>query len=731
MLERLASFSFRRRRLVLLTWLLAAVAIVIAAGSLGGEYASGGRLSGTDSDAAYQLLRREFPTVEADSATIVFSDPRGLAGDRAAIERYIAATRAVPRVGEVASPFDDPSRVSADGTVAYADVKFTRDGIGTFAQAATGVRDAAASLDRAGVRTAFAGDVYHDGGPPSSELFGIGAAMLILLIAFGSVVAMGLPILTAVIGIVIGLSGVALWAAVVDTPDFAVQVASMIGIGVGIDYALFIVTRYRGALERGATPHDATVEAIGTAGRAVLFAGGTVMISLLGMIVIGMSIFTGLAFASASTVLVAMAAAITLLPAMLGFVGRHIDRFSIHRRRRPRDAETMWHRWSRLVQRRPVAATVAGVTVLVALAVPVVGMRLASADAGNDPSGTTTRVAYDTLAKGFGPGFNGPLVITAETPTDDARAALAPLIETLRITPGVVLVTDAQPSSTGRAALITVVPTTSPQSGATDSLVRHLRRDVLPALERDDLRVHVGGATASNVDFAALMSDRLPIFIAAVLVFSFVLLLLVFRSVLVPLKAVVMNLLSIGAAYGAMVAVFQWGWFGSLIGAGPGAPIEPWAPVMLFAIVFGLSMDYEVFLLSSIKERYDAAGDNSGAVVEGLASTARVITAAAAIMVCVFGSFIVSDVRAVKLIGFGLAFAVLIDATVVRMVVVPATMELLGRRNWWLPRWMDRVLPHVSIEGTPTTDLGAVVPDTPDAPNAPSLAPVRVPVDVH
>jgi len=730
MLERLASLSYRRRRLVLLAWVLAAFAIVVAAGSFGGQYTRGGRLSGTDSDAAYQVLRREFPAVEADAATIVFTDPRGVAGDRDVIERYVSAVRALPRVGTVVSPFDDATHVSTNGTVAYADVEFARDGTGTVEQAAAALRDAATPLESSGVRAAFAGDMFKTGGVPSSEVFGIVAAMVILLIAFGSIVAMGLPILTAIIGIVIGLSGVSLWAAVIDTPDFAVQVASMIGIGVGIDYALFIVTRYRYALERGATPHDAVVEAISSAGRAVVFAGGTVMISLLGMTLMGMTMFIGLAFASASAVLVAVAAAVTLLPALLGFAGHRIDRLSIHRRRRHGVSETIWHRWSRLVQRRPVVATVAGVAVLVGLAAPVVAMRLASADAGNDQAGTTTRTAYDMLADGFGPGFNGPLVLAAETPTGATRAQLAPVVDALRATPGVALVTEAQPSTSGRAALITVVPTTAPQSEATEALVRHLRRDVLPPLAQGDLRelrVHVGGATASNVDFAALMSDRLPIFIAAVLVCSFLLLLLVFRSVLVPLKAIVMNLLSIGAAYGAMVAVFQWGWFGSLIGAGPGAPIEPWAPMMLFAIVFGLSMDYEVFLLSSIKERYDTNGDNSSAVVEGLASTARVITAAAAIMVCVFASFIVADERSVKLIGFGLAFAVLIDATVVRMVVVPATMELLGRRNWWLPRWTDRVLPHVSIDGAAATS--SAIAD--ERVEAPAVAPSRIPVDVR
>ncbi len=727
MLERLASWSFRHRWTVVVAWLVAAVAVTMAAGAFGGDYADGGRLKGTDSDAAYQLVQREFPAAVGEEATVVFADPAGLADDRPAIEAYLAQVRSLARVAEAPSPFDGAGSISADGTVAYTSVTFDAADGAALEQGALAVRDAAASLRSTGLRVEFGGWWYQDGGVPSSELFGVGAAAVILLLAFGSVVAMGLPLLTAVFGILIALAGVTLWSAAVPTPDFTVQVASMIGIGVGIDYALFIVTRYRTALAAGRTPHDAAVEAIGTAGRAVLFAGGTVMISLLGMLLMGMAFFQGLAFGSSSAVLIAMLAAVTLLPALLGIAGRRIDRLSIHRRRPSlgagRRAETGWHRWSRLVQRHPVAFAAAGITALLVTAAPVLGMRLASADAGNDAKGTTTRNAYDLLADGFGAGVNGPLLLAVEVPTPTAQAALPALVEAVRATPGVAFVTEPQFSPAGTTAIVTALPTTSPQSRATEDLVHRLRTDVLPPLAGGDivapagghLVAHVGGATASNVDFAQLMSDRLPIFIGAVLVCSFLLLLVVFRSVLVPLKAVVMNLLSIGAAYGAMVAVFQWGWLSSFLGSGPGAPIEPWAPMMLFAIVFGLSMDYEVFLLSSVKERYDATGDNTEAVVEGLASTARVITAAAAIMVCVFGSFVVGDVRSIKLIGFGLAFSVLVDATIVRMIVVPATMELLGARNWWLPRWLDRLLPNVHLEGS----HGAAAPER-----------ARIPVDV-
>ena len=616
---------------------------------------------------------------------------------RAAISRYLTDVAGTCGIQGVTSPFDVPAQISADHTIAMAPIEFDPDvDQPVMTDATNAIRSKAAALEQSGVRVEFSGYMFQNGTVPASELFGIAAAIVILLIAFGSVVAMGLPITTAIAGVLASVAGVGLWAAVVDTPDFTVQVASMIGIGVGIDYALFIVTRYRAALHRGLPPESAMREAMGTAGRAVVFAGLTVMISLLGLLLMGLDFVKGLAFGTASSVLIAVLAATTLLPAMLGFVGRRIDRLAIHRR--GHETGRLAYKWSRVVQRRPIVAAAAGAGALLVLAAPVFAMRLATADEGNDPAASTTRQAYDLVAEGFGPGANGPLIIVVETPNGAAQAAVQSVADAVAATPGVQLVTPIAAAPSGSMATFTVYPTTSPQSEATASLVRHLRSDVLPKAEHDGAVAHVGGETASNVDFADLMGRRLPYFIGAVLVLSFLLLMTVFRSVLVPLKAVVMNLLSIGAAYGVMVAVFQWGWLGSIIGVSGGAPIEPWAPMMLFAIVFGLSMDYEVFLLSSVRERYLATGDNGKAVVDGLASTARVITAAAAIMVCVFGSFVVGDERSIKLIGLGLASAVLIDATLVRMVLVPATMELLGRRNWWMPRWLDRLLPRLDVE---------------------------------
>jgi RND superfamily putative drug exporter len=484
-------------------------------------------------------------------------------------------------------------------------------------------------------------------------------------------------------------------------PGFTGQAGAMIGIGVGIDYALFIVTRYREALRGGRSPEEAVVQAIDTSGRAVLFAGTTVIISLLGLFVTGLPMIRGLAVGASLAVFMTMAASLTLLPALLGFVGRNIDRLRVPFAGRRRDPSRTWsYRWSRVVQRRPVPALIGALVIVVTLAVPVFSIRLGFSDAGSNPTSDTTRRAYDLLSEGFGPGFNGPLLVAARIPggrTDGA--VLQRLSSDLNRMPGVAYASPPLASRSGDAAVLFVVPTTAPQDQATSDLVHRLRDLVVPhAVAGSSAVVKVGGATAGVVDFASYTARRLPLLIGVVLALSFLLLMVVFRSVVVPLKAVVVNLLSIGAAYGLIVAVFQWGWGMSLIGVGKAGPVEAWAPMMIFAIVFGLSMDYEVFLLSRIREEYDRTGDNASSVGSGLAATARVITAAAAIMVSVFGSFALGPDRAIKLFGLGLAAAVLIDATLVRLVLVPATMELLGWRNWWLPRWLDRVLPSVHVE---------------------------------
>jgi RND superfamily putative drug exporter len=679
MIEKLASASVHHRYRTLIVWLAALVGVVVLGGMITSSADINDRLDGSDSQRAYDLAATHMPSVAGLSSAVVFKT-----NDLASTTAVVDEIRALPRIDHVDSPVDHPEQVGPGG-ISFAAVSFSRTGPPTIEDTAASIKKIAATRQSADLQIAMGGDAFVEGEVPATEGIGLAAAVVILLIAFGSVVAMGLPIVSALIGIGLSLSAIPIVSAVLPTADFTSTVAAMIGLGVGIDYALFMVTRYRAELAAGRDVNSAIATAVRTSGRAIVFAGGTVVVSLLGLLLIGMDFLKGFAIASSLTVAIAVAGAITLVPALLAIIGRRIDRLSIHRRGHvTTNRENLGRRWGRVIQHHPVTAVVTGGAVLLLAGLPVFAMRLAISDEGNDPAGSTTRVAYDRLAEGFGPGVNGPLLVVVEDPKD-----VGAIVDKVRATVGVAFVAEPQTSPDAAISVFEAYPTTSPQSPATEQLVRHLRAD-LPS------SVHIGGETASGIDFSAFMAERLPWFIGAVLLVSFLLLLAVFRSLLVPLKAVILNLVSIGAAYGAMVAVFQWGWFASVFNITP-APIEPWAPMMLFAIVFGLSMDYEVFLLSAVKERYDETRDNHAAVLDGLSTTARVITAAAAIMVCVFASFMVADLRSIKLIGFGLAAAVFIDATVVRLVMVPATMELLGKWNWWLPRRLQRALPTVNV----------------------------------
>jgi putative drug exporter of the RND superfamily len=714
MLQRLAAWSYRRRRRVVVIWIVVLVAVSAIGSSVGPTYSQGFSLSGTESQRAADLLESRFPSRAGDEGQIVFARAAGVSDPtlRARMSSLFARVAVVPGVNAVVSPYSPGGarQLSRDGTVAYATVQFDRRVADIPTHTLDTIRtltDATARHD-AETRIALGGRMFQeDRGIGPAELIGILAALVILLVAFGSLLAAGLPILVALFGIGIGLAFVKLLSHVVTTPDFATQLASMIGIGVGIDYALFIVTRYRQGLTEGLEPERAVVRAIDTAGRAVVFAGCTVVISILGLFLMGVDFVKGMAVGTSVTVAVVMLASITLLPAMLGFTGRAIDRFSVRRRDTDdgRGEQRMWYRWSRVIQRRPWPAFAGGLAILVVLAIPLFSMHLSFPDAGANPTSDTTRRAYDLMTDGFGAGFNGPLVLAAEFPKRAETRSLERLAVALRNTPDVVAVAPPVINPARDAAVIQVIPASSPQSQRTTELVGTLRDDVIPtALRGSDVAVHVGGRTASSIDVSERLSARLPIFIGAVLVLSFLLLMAVFRSLLVPLKAVIMNLLSIGAAYGVVVAVFEWGWFAGVIGVDKTGPIAPFVPMMMFAILFGLSMDYEVFLLSRIREEYDRTHDNGLAVADGLASTARVITAAALIMVTVFASFVFGDVTTIKLFGVGLATAILVDATVVRMVLVPATMELLGDRNWWFPRWLDRVIPRLHVEAGPDID---------------------------
>jgi RND superfamily putative drug exporter len=537
-----------------------------------------------------------------------------------------------------------------------------------------------------------------------SEGIGMLAALAILLVAFGSLLAAGLPIVVALFGLGVGLAASTLLSHLFMVPDWAPQLVIMIGLGVGIDYALFIITRFRTALAAGQEPEDAVVTAVTTAGRAVLFAGGTVVISLVGLAAMRLEYLYGTAAVTVTGVLMVLVAAMTLLPALLGFAGHSIDRLRLPFVRGDRGEQGLWARWSHVVQRRPLVTGTVALVVLLGLAGPATDLRFGYPDAGNGSTELTSRRAYDIVDDAFGPGANGPLVVAVELAGDPGAAER--VSGALRADPGVAMVLPAQVNAAGDTAAIVAIPTTGPQDADTVELIHHLRDDVVPtAVAGGAAKVHVGGAVAAFVDEADVMGGRLPVFIGAVIALSFLLLLMVFRSLLVALKAAAMNVLAIGAAYGVMAVALSGGWLGGALGISESTPVPVWLPMMMFALLFGLSMDYEVFLLSRIREEYLETGDNAAAVAHGMARTGRVISAAAAIMVTVFAAFMLSDQVLVKVIGLGLATAVLLDATVVRMVLVPSTMELLGDRNWWLPRWLDRLLPHLDVEGEPTQGI--------------------------
>jgi RND superfamily putative drug exporter len=707
MFKSLARFCYRRRWYVLAGWVLILVGFFAISNLFGGSFRTEFNLPGSEAQAAGDILRENgFGDRAGSQAEIVFQSEQGVNDPavKQAMEGVFAKIAGSVTDATLISPYqpDGARQVAPGGKIAYAQVNFSDRSQEAYVDAGKVIKGYTSGVEVPGLTIELGGDMFAAQSMPASEVIGVLAAVIILLVAFGSLLAMGLPIVTALFGVGCGVALVGLTTRMLAVPAFTTPTAAMLGIGVGIDYALLIVTRYRQGLRDGLDPEGAVVLAMNTAGRSVLFAGITVVIAVLGMFVMNLDLIRAVSLGAALAVLMTMLASITLLPALLAIAGRWIDRFGLpHRGTAEGPAkEGFWHRWSHVIQSHPWPMAIGSVVLLLVLAIPTLSLRLGFGDAGNRPTTDTSRRAYDLLSKGFGPGFNGPFVLAAKTPDKADFAVLQKLSDTLNHTDGVAFASPPIPSSTGQAALISLTPSTSPQDAKTSDLVHRLRDDIIPnATQGTSTVVKVGGVAAGAQDFASYTGQRMPYFFAAVLALSFVLLMVVFRSILVPLKAVIMNLLSIGVAFGAMVAVFQWGWGASLLGIGKEGPIEAWAPMMLFAIVFGLSMDYEVFLLSRIREEYDKTNDNASAVADGLAATARVITAAAAIMICVFSSFILGDDRSLKLFGFGLAVAVFIDATVVRLVLVPATMELLGRANWWLPDWLNRALPSIHIEG--------------------------------
>jgi RND superfamily putative drug exporter len=689
--------------MVVALWVVAFVVLNTIGGVIGDAYSdnfSGGK---SDSIQAFDLLKTRFPARAGDTADIVFTSPNGVNDPqvKAAMESMFAQVGPgkVAHVVALDSPYSVPGRISPDGTIAYATVTFDQQSGDMPASTGQPLIDAAKQAKVTDLKVELSGPVIARAIQPpmgSTEAVGLIAAIIILFIAFGSLLAMSLPIVAAIAGVGIGLVFVTLLSHIITVPSFAPYVALMIGLGVGIDYALFIVVRYRTGLGDGLDPENANVLALTTAGRAVLFAGCTVIISLLGMFIMGIDFIYGLSIGAVLAVLMTMLASVTLVPAIMGFAGTKLAEKDRKRRRR-HHRDTVAYRWSREIQRRPVVMALLSLAILLILAIPMFSIRLGVADQGNDPSSQTTRRAYDLLAKGFGPGFNGPILLAANLSGSTTAASVSQLADQARHDPDVAFVAPVQTNGAGDAALVAVIPKGAPQDKSTENLVHRLRADIRDA----NLDVHVGSVTAVAIDAADHVGARLPWMVAAVILLSFLLLLAVFRSVLVAIKAGIMNLLSIGAAYGVIVAIFQWGWLRDVVNIGRPGPIEFWVPMLLFTVLFGLSMDYEVFLLSRVREEYLVSGDNGTAVADGLASTARVITAAAAIMIAVFMSFVLGDLRVLKLLGLGLAVAIFIDATIVRMVLVPSTMELLGRANWWIPRWLDRIVPRISVEAPP------------------------------
>ncbi|MPZ23686.1 MAG: MMPL family transporter [Dehalococcoidia bacterium] len=707
-MEGLARFCYERRWLILLGWVGLLAGLWALSTGFGGEYKTEFSLPGSESQEAFDLLEERGVSERTGfTGQVVFEAEQGV-NDPAvqeAIESFLAAIDSNLEDVQVNSPYDPANthQVAQDGTIAYAELNFSNRGQEQYIADADEVKAMRDEISVPGLRVELGGDIFAEPPEFSSEVVGLIAAIIILLVAFGSILAMGLPVITALVGIGCGVALIGLVTQVLATPDFTTQVAMMIGIGVGIDYALLIVTRYRSALHDGLAPRDAVVLALDTSGRAVVFAGITVVISLLGILMMDLDFMRAVAISATLAVLLTMLASITLLPALLGFVGNSIDRLGLpHRAARAEGTveRSFWYRWSRVIQAHPWPALLASTALLVILAIPVFSMRLGFGDAGNRLETDTTRQAYEMLSDGFGPGFNGSILVVADNEGGQLDAgALESLRGGLEGTEGVASVSGPIPVADDSLQLFNVFPDSAPQDEETTDLVHRLRGDTIPqAVEGSDASVLTTGLPPTVVDFSDYMGERLPIFFGAVLLLSFLLLLTVFHSVVVPIKAVLMNMLSIGAAFGAMVAVFQWGFGAELLGLGREGPIEAWAPIMLFAIVFGLSMDYEVFLLTRVREEYDRTGDNGRAVADGLAATGRVISAAALIMVCVFGSFILGADRALKLMGFGLAFAILIDATIVRLVLVPSAMELMGKANWWAPDWLVRVLPTIRVD---------------------------------
>ncbi|MEU2266629.1 MMPL family transporter [Streptomyces olindensis] len=715
-LYKLGRISFRRRHLVALIWVALLTLAGVGAASAPAAGNSSFSIPGTEAQKAFDLLEQRFPGMSADGATarVVFKAPSGEKmtdpGNKATVQETVKELADGSEVASVTDPYRAKA-VSKDGTIAYAQVSYKVSGMELDDAAKDALQDTAQDAREAGLTVEIGGDalqaVPHTG---SSEIIGIAVAAVVLVITFGSLVAAGLPLLTALIGVGIGVSSITALASALDLGSTTSTLAMMIGLAVGIDYALFIVSRYRAELAEGRDREEAVGRAVGTAGSAVVFAGLTVVIALVGLSVVNIPMLTKMGIAAAGTVAIAVLIALTMVPALLGYAGRKVkpagEKGKLLGRAKAQDAPAkpakpnLGTRWASFVVRRPIAVLLLGVVGLGAAAVPAASLELGLPDDGSQPTSTTQRRAYDLLSEGFGPGFNGPLMVVVDAKgSDDPKAAFTATGDEIKGLKDVVTVTPAQPNKAGDTATITVIPGSKPSSVTTENLV-HGIRDAGAGIKADtDANVLVTGSTAMNIDVSEKLNDALVPYLVLVVGLAFLLLIVVFRSILVPLKAALGFLLSVMAALGAVVAVFQWGWLADLMGVEQTGPVMSMMPIFMVGVVFGLAMDYEVFLVTRMREAYVHGEKPAQAVVTGFRHGARVVTAAAVIMMAVFAGFIGSSESMVKMIGFGLAIAVFFDAFVVRMAIVPAVLALLGRKAWWLPKWLDRVLPNVDVEG--------------------------------
>jgi RND superfamily putative drug exporter len=702
----LADMAHKRRWLVLAVWLFAIVAVGGAAKSAGSAFSSSFQLPDTESSRVQEILSKEFPAQGGDSSQIVIEAKGKLTSveNQAIVEKLMADVATSPIVKSVDSPFDPrTAALNSDQSIGFATIHFNGSAQDLPKEEIKKVVEVAQSYENAGLEINLSGAVIKLANavePSSSEMIAILAAFLVLLYTFGSLVATLVPIVVAVFALAVGSALVAIVSNSVQIADFAPILASLVGLGVGIDYALFIVTRFRRAIHEGKSVHESIRIAMTTSGRSVLFAGIIVCISMLGLFTVGLSFLSGVGVAASISVIISMIASLTLLPALLSIIGKNIDRLRIPFKKLHAEEEggKGWKKWADRIQAHPVRWAVSSTLILLFICVPVTQIRLGASDSGNDPVGTTTRQAYDTLAKGFGPGFNGPITMLADVSNQKSADATSQVVDIIKAQPDVAAVLPAIPTQDGKYQLITVYPKSSPQSEETSDFISELREEVIPQIQKETgVSIQVGGLVAIFKDFGDVLTSKLLKFILSVVILSMLLLMILFRSILIPIKAAAMNLLSICAAFGVVVAGFQWGWFEPIFGTSAG-PIESFLPIMLFAILFGLSMDYEVFLVSRIHEEWMKSGNSKESVSKGLAATGSIITAAAAIMIVVFMAFVFLGERTIQLFGVGLAVAVLIDATIIRSTLVPSLMQLAGRWNWYLPNFIERKLPRVRLE---------------------------------